>query len=146
MRVLFCALALVAAVAAPCAVASDESDAKQAAAQRLLRATDPMQQVQRIVEELSRSMPLAQREVMRELFSKYVRRDVMEGAILVAMQKHFTVEELNALAAFNESPAGRSASAKMPGYTADMLPIIQAEVRRAVEQMKADLPPPQRPS
>jgi hypothetical protein len=47
------------------------------------------------------------------------------------MVKHFTTEELKALADFYGSPVGKSAMQKFGAYMADLMPIIQAEMMKA---------------
>ena len=52
-------------------------------------------------------------------------------AMTDAMVKHFTAEELKALADFYGSPVGKSAMQKFGAYMADLTPIIQAEMMKA---------------
>jgi hypothetical protein len=53
------------------------------------------------------------------------------------MVRHFTVRELNALTDFYGSPEGRSAMKKFGAYMADVMPAIQQEMARAIQQYKA---------
>jgi hypothetical protein len=55
-----------------------------------------------------------------------------------SMIKHFTANELKALADFYGSPVGKSAMLKFGAYMADAMPAIQAEVFKAYgEAIKA---------
>jgi hypothetical protein len=66
-----------------------------------------------------------------------IRWDVLERAALSSLVRNLTVQELNALADFMESPHGRSAMKKMGAYTADVMPIVQQELIRAMQQMES---------
>jgi hypothetical protein len=55
----------------------------------------------------------------------------LSKAMTDAMAKHFTTEELKALADFYGSPVGKSAMQKFGAYMADLMPIIQAEMIKA---------------
>jgi hypothetical protein len=55
----------------------------------------------------------------------------LSKAMTDAMVKHFTTEELKALADFYGSPVGKSAMQKFGAYMADLMPIIQAEMMKA---------------
>jgi hypothetical protein len=69
-----------------------------------------------------------------EQLNASVRSGVIEEAITQALVKHFTTQELNALAEFYSSPAGKSAMKKFGPYMADILPVIQSETLRALQQ------------
>jgi hypothetical protein len=53
-----------------------------------------------------------------------------------AMVKHFTTEELKALADFYGSPVGKSAMQKFGAYMADLMPTMQAEIMKAQAKAK----------
>ena len=53
----------------------------------------------------------------------------MEGLV-----KNFTVGELNAMTAFYGSPEGQSASKKFGPYMAGIMPQIQQEVKKAMDE------------
>jgi hypothetical protein len=62
--------------------------------------------------------------------------DALTKAMTDAMVKHFTTEELKALADFYGSPVGKSAMKKFGSYMADVMPALQAEIMKA--QAKAN--------
>jgi hypothetical protein len=56
------------------------------------------------------------------------------------MVKNFTTEELKALADFYGSPIGKAAMKKIGPYMADVMPIVQAEVMKAMAKTNLELP------
>ena len=69
--------------------------------------------------------------------TKYFRIGVLERAVVSSMVRHFTVRELNALADFYGSPEGRSAMNKFGAYMADVMPVIQQEMERAMDEYES---------
>ena len=63
-------------------------------------------------------------------------------AMTDAMVKHFTTEELKALADFYGSPVGKSAMQKFGAYMSDLMPTIQAEMMKAQAKANQSLPNP----
>ena len=61
-------------------------------------------------------------------------------AMTDAMVKHFTTEELKALADFYGSPVGKSAMQKFGAYMADIMPVMQAEIIKASAKLNQSLP------
>jgi hypothetical protein len=61
-------------------------------------------------------------------------------AMTDAMVKHFTSEELKALADFYGSPVGKSAMQKFGAYMSDLMPTIQAEMMKAEAKANQSLP------
>ena len=57
-----------------------------------------------------------------------------------AMVKHFTTDELKALADFYGSPVGKSAMQKFGAYMADVMPAIQAEMQKAQAKLNQSAP------
>jgi len=107
---------------------------RQAAAERYLDVA-PMDSIMRdMIEKTSQNLPEGQRKQFVELMTKYVRVSVLERAALSSMVRHFSVRELNALADFYGSQEGRSAMKKFGSYMADVMPVIQQEMARAVKQ------------
>ena len=117
--------------------AADTADTqanRQAAAERYL-AVAPMAGIMNdTIEKTSVNLPEEQREAYIEFMTEYVRIPVLEEAALASMVRHFTVRELNALADFYGSPEGRSAMKKFGAYMADVVPVIQQEILRAMQQ------------
>ncbi len=77
------------------------------------------------------NMPPESRTQFKELMTKYLDMAAIIKAIKDAMVKHFTADELKALADFYGSPVGKSAMKKFGVYMADAMPVIQAEILKA---------------
>ncbi|AGH97390.1 DUF2059 domain-containing protein [Micavibrio aeruginosavorus] len=56
----------------------------------------------------------------------------LDAVMIDAMAKHFTVDEINALADFYTSATGKSIMKKMPAYMNEVMPTIQKAVMDAV--------------
>jgi len=63
-----------------------------------------------------------------------VRADVLERIARESMVKTFTTDELNALANFYGSQHGASAMKKFGVYMGQVMPAIQQEIQRAIQQ------------
>jgi len=71
-----------------------------------------------------------------EHMRRELNRELLVEAMLDAMVRNFTTEELNALADFYSSPHGRAITKKLPQYNADLYPRIMSEVQRIVSTFK----------
>ena len=127
-------------ITSPCVFAGDIPETpgnRQAAAERYLDVA-PMDSMMRdMIEKTAENLPEGQRKSFVEIMTNYVRLNVLERSVVSSMVRHFTVRELNALADFYGSPEGRSAMKKFGAYTADIMPVIQQEMARAIQQYKA---------
>jgi hypothetical protein len=108
--------------------------AKQA--ERYMAAMPVREMFADMAEQMGKNLPADQRQAFKDLMTKHIDIPAMEKAIKAALVKHFTTEELKALADFYSSPVGKSAMKKMSGYMADLMPTIQTEVMKA--QAKAN--------
>ena len=72
------------------------------------------------------------REAFLDFMKKAFRVEVIKESMLLAMVKHFTADELNALADFYSTPEGQAVLRKMGSYMGDLMPIIQAEAEHAL--------------
>jgi hypothetical protein len=131
-------LLLVLFIAAFRASAADSEDERIAAARRYLGVAQMSKITDDTVTELARTVPAEQRNRFLEFMHNAIRPEVLERAAMASMVKVFTVEELNALADFFGSPVGRSAMGKFGLYMADVMPVIQQEMFRALQQMPAE--------
>jgi hypothetical protein len=89
--------------------------------------------------ETAKNLPEKVRGAYVSLMNKHIRVEILERAALASMAKHFTVDELNALADFYGSNEGRSAMKKFGAYMGDVMPVIQQEMGRAQMEIKADI-------
>lgn len=87
-----------------------------------------------MVEQMSSSIPPEHQAQFLDTMSNKVRWDSIEAAAKQSLARHMTVAELSAFLAFVEKPEGKSALSKMRFYMADLNPVVQQEVFRAVAQ------------
>lgn len=116
----------------------DTPSDRQAASERYLAVVSVENMMKDIAEKTSENLPAEQREIYVDIMTNYIRISVLERAVIASLVNHFTVRELDALTDFYESPEGRSAMKKIGAYMADVMPVIQQEMARAIEQHKDD--------
>ena len=130
---------LVAAIPVMASAADTDTPAtRRAAAERYLVASDMEKMLADMTTAMTQNLPPEKAAQIRSLLSRHVRIDAVKQATLIAMVKHFTTRELDAMAKFYGSPEGRSALAKFGPYMADVTPMIQAEIQHAVEAAQAE--------
>ncbi|MEZ5460005.1 MAG: DUF2059 domain-containing protein [Steroidobacteraceae bacterium] len=132
--VMVVALWLLVSAATAAEEAVDTPASREVAAERYAKTADLAQMFDQMADQMSRNVPEAQRDVFESAMKKHLRVDMLEAAMKAAMVKHFTTQELDALADFYGSPVGKSAMAKLAVYTADLQPLMVAEVQRAVTE------------
>jgi hypothetical protein len=127
---------LVATVLASLALpaGADSGQERVAAARRYIEVAQMAKITDDTVNELAKGFSGEQREKFVAYMHDAVRPEVLEQAAMASMVKVFTAEELNALADFFGSPLGRSAMDKFGLYMADIMPVIQQEMLRALSQ------------
>ena len=113
---------------------ADSEQERVAAARRYIEVAQMAKITDDIVNELAKGFSGEQREKFVAFMHTAVRPEVLEQAAMASMVKVFTAEELNALADFFGSPLGRSAMDKFGLYMADIMPVIQQEMFRALSQ------------
>lgn len=114
--------------------AADTPASREAAAERYAKAVDMGDLLGQMVDTMSRNIPPETRGVFESAMKKHLRIDMIEAASKAALVKHMSTEELDALADFYSSPVGKSAMSKMAIYTAELQPLMVAEVQRAVAE------------
>lgn len=140
MKTLILIIALFVSMGAPYVFAEDIPDTpgnRQAAAERYLSVAPVDSIMKDVIEETAKNLPIGQRQEYVEFMTKYVRIDVLERAFIASMVRHFTVRELHALADFYGSPEGRSAMKKFGVYMADVMPVIEQEIARSLQQYES---------
>ena len=113
-----------------------QPDAKMKAIERYLGVVPTQEVMNDMAVKFSKTMPEQNREAFIELMTKKIDINVLEDAMKASMQKHFTIGEINALADFYSKPEGRSVMKKMPDYMADVMPVIHAEIKRAITEQR----------
>ena len=106
---------------------------RQVQADRYLAAAPPKELFENMTKRITASVPEGpQRDQMIKMFTTGLDMDAMSKAMKESLIKHFTAEELKALADFYGSPVGKSAMSKMGDYTADLMPVIQSQMQKAM--------------
>jgi len=72
-----------------------------------------------------------------ETMGNRVRVDVLEQAARESLARHLSVAELRLFVEFIKCPEARSAMDKMKYYMADLMPIVQQEIIRAMQATPA---------
>jgi len=116
----------------------DTPATRRQAAERYAETFNLQQMLKDVSVAMSQSLPPEKRAEFEALMTHYVRADALQEAMLLSMTKHFTTRELNALATFYGSEEGKSAMAKFGAYTAEIMPMVEAEMKHAVEASQAD--------
>ena len=109
---------------------------RRAAAVLYLQAVPLKRVVDDMVVEIAAQLPEDQRDEFVDIMTNTIQWDVVEKATLASMVRHFTVQELNALADFQGSPEGQSVMKKFGAYMADAMPVLQQELVRALQQIE----------
>ncbi len=117
--------------------AQDSSADRQAAAARYMSVVPMSKMLEDSFAELAKQQPPDKRAGFIAKMKQTVRADALERIALDSMIKTFTADELNALADFYGSKPGRSAMQKFGIYMGHIMPAIQAEIQRAVQQQSS---------
>jgi hypothetical protein len=113
---------------------------RRIAAQRYLKAVPATDLVTETVDRVASELPVDRREEFKQALAKVVKAERIEKITQDALVKHFTVKEINALAAFYGSAEGRSITKKFGAYLADVMPAIQEELSGAMEEIHKEIP------
>lgn len=84
--------------------------------------------------ELAKQLPEQKRARFVADMKRVVRADALERIAFESMVRVFTADELNALADFYGSQSGRSAMQKFGVYMGQIMPELEAELKRAAQQ------------
>ncbi len=115
---------------------ADTPENRRAQAVRYLQASPPKQLLADMVKGMSASMPAAQRDKVLTVFNTNLDMDAVTKGMEDALVKRFTAEELKAMADFYGSPVGKSVMSKMGDYSADLMPVMQAQMMKALSASK----------
>ncbi|XVJ70238.1 MAG: hypothetical protein HEQ39_11740 [Rhizobacter sp.] len=118
------------------ALAQDTAEARRAAADRYLRVVPMAKMLDDTFAEISKQAPPDQRARFLSDMKRVVRVEVLEALSRESMVKTFTTDELNALADFYGSQHGSGAMLKLGAYMGLIMPAIQAEVQRGMQELQ----------
>ena len=130
------ALAVASAAAAQSA---DSTAARRAAAQRYVTTIPSESVFDEMVATLAQQVPSNRRDEFVALMRKLVPVDAMQAVTIETMSRHFTVDEIDAMTRFQSSPEGRAIMGKLGGYMGELMPQVQREVLRALEQAREEM-------
>jgi len=111
--------------------AGDTPETRRHEAERYLQATPAKALFEDIADKMAANLPPEQREPFKRMMTTQLDIPALTKAMTDAMVKHFTTEELKALADFYGSPVGKSAMQKFGAYMADVMPTLEAEIMKA---------------
>ncbi|MBA4388488.1 MAG: hypothetical protein C0404_10940 [Verrucomicrobia bacterium] len=117
----------------------DTLESRQAAARDYVRRVPTSIAVDDAIRQLADKREASQRDEFRRLLKSELRPRVVEDATIQALARHFTAEEIDALARFNSSPEGRSIQQKLGGFMDDVMPPFQDEIARVLSLTNAAL-------
>src|SRR5438270_11355410 len=120
--------------------APDTPETRRHEAERYLQATPPKALFEDMAEKMAANLPPDQREQFQKLMTSQLDIAALTKAMIDSMVKHFTTEELKALADFYGSPVGKSAMQKFGAYMADIMPAVQAEMQKAQAKLNQSAP------
>jgi len=126
-----------------CAVAlgaPDTPETRRHEAERYLQATPPKALFEDMADKISANLPPDQRDKFKQLMTSQLDIAALTKAMIDSMVKHFTTEELKALADFYGSPVGKSAMQKFGAYMADIMPTMEAEIMKAQAKLNQSAP------
>jgi len=121
-------------------IGADTPESRRHEAERYLQAVPPKALFEDMAEKMSANMPPDQRAQFKAAMTSQLDVPAITKAMTDAMVKHFTSEELKALADFYGSPVGKSAMQKFGAYMSDLMPTIQAEMMKAEVKANQSLP------
>jgi len=124
-------------VSAPCAV-EDTPENRSAQVDRYFEAMPPENLWKGMVDNMATRMPDEQRARFVEMVTKQFDAAKLRSIMHDGMEKHFTADEIRAMADFYGSELGKSATAKFGTYMADVMPAVQSEVVAAVRKASSE--------
>lgn len=119
---------------------ADTPETRRHEAERYLAATPPKAMFQDVADKMSANLPAANRERFKQMIMSQIDLTALTNAMTDSMVKHFTTEELKALADFYGSPVGKSAMSKFGAYMADLMPVMQSEMMKAQAKASEAMP------
>jgi hypothetical protein len=115
--------------------ATDTPETRRHEAERYLQATPAKALFEDMADKMAANIPAEQRDQFKKMMTTQLDIAALTKAMTDAMVKHFTTEELKALADFYGSPVGKSAMQKFGAYMADIMPTLEAEIMKAQSKL-----------
>ena len=111
---------------------------KEDAINKYLEVTPMRPMVEDVLKKLAAALPVKQQSDFIIRLGKEIKYPVLEVAVRNAVEKTYTLKELNTLLAFLSSPDGRSILAKQGLVQQSIGPMFQKEIMRAYEKVNAE--------
>jgi hypothetical protein len=119
---------------------TDTPETRRREAERYLQVSPPKALFEDMADKMAANLPPDQREQFKRVMTTQLDIVALTKAMIDAMVKDFTTDELKALADFYGSPVGKSAMQKFGTYMADIMPVMQAEIIKASAKLNQSLP------
>jgi hypothetical protein len=120
--------------------ATDTPETRRHEAERYLQVNPPKTLLADMADKMAVNFPPDEREEFKHVMTTQLDIAALTKAMMDAMVKDFTTDELKALADFYGSPVGKSAMQKFGTYMADIMPVMQAEIIKASAKLNQSLP------
>jgi hypothetical protein len=112
----------------------DNPENRTVVAKQYLEVMPPKELLHEVATRVAPTLPEKNRKVFTDVMSSAAMEQAATKISLDGLVKYFTVAELNAMVAFYGSPTGKAAFKKFAPYMGEIMPQIQQEVRKAVEE------------
>ncbi len=89
--------------------------------------------------EMAKSKLPAMLGKMRTMFADPALIDEMQAAMIQIYARHYTVEEINQLAAFHRTPLGKKMMAQTPAIAAESMAVSQQIVMPRIEKLMGEM-------
>ena len=111
---------------------TDTPDARRSAAVRYHKVLPMESMMDELVSQLVLQAPPEARADAKKMMLDGIDFDVLRNLSIELMVTHFSADEITSLTDFYTSATGRSVMKKMPTYTAELMPLIQKEIMKAM--------------
>jgi hypothetical protein len=108
-----------------------------AAAEKYFATLNIEKLINQVLAKDASGLPPDKREQARTIVREHFPQEMMKVS-LQALVKTFTTKELNAMTAFYGSAEGQSVIPKYPTYLAEVMPTIEAEIRRTIAEIQRE--------
>jgi hypothetical protein len=112
----------------------DNPENRTAAAKQYLKAMPPKEMLESLATRVAPNLPEKDRKAFMEVMQSANLEKAADRITLEGLVKDFTVGELNAMTAFYGSPEGKSAAKKFGPYMMGVMPQIQQEIKKAMDE------------
>lgn len=112
------------------------TEAKLSIARQILDISPASEQLDMALDGLEKRVPANKRAQFRSIIRETVDVDRLSAGALLSMCEIFTEKELEAMLAYQSSAEGQAIQRKLPGYQAELKPLIEAMLREAMVKMQ----------